>query len=105
MRRLLPTALLALLPTVAGADIGVGASLRDSDATIYLPIEANELWRIEPLFGWSDQDLKGPGDNDVSQESQTLGVGVFHKREIHDRTQVYLGARLAYVQFETSSPD
>jgi hypothetical protein len=102
MNRVLTAAALALLPMIAGADVGVGASLRDSEASLYLPIEA-AAWRIEPYFAWSDQDLNGP--TDLSQESQTIGVGIFRKLEIHDRTQVYLGARLALAQFETTSSD
>jgi hypothetical protein len=102
MKRVLTLAALALLPAIANADVGVGASLRDSDAAIYLPIEASENWRIEPFFAWSDEDLSGPGNQDLSQESQVLGAGLFRKLAIHDRTQVYLGARLAYTRFEAT---
>lgn len=103
MRRALLSAALALLPAIASADVGLGASLRDSEATLYLPIESSAAVRIEPFFAWSDQDLSGP--TDVSTETLTLGVGVFRKLEIRDRAQVYFGARLGFTRFEGTSSD
>jgi hypothetical protein len=103
MKRLLLPAVLALLPAVASADIGLGASLRDSDPTLYLPIEPDEILRIEPFFAWSDQDVSGPVD--VSTESLTIGVGLFRKLEIHDRTRVYFGARVGFSQLKQTSSD
>ncbi len=105
MKRLLLPAALALLPAVASADIGLGASLRDSEATLYLPIEPDEILRIEPFFSWSDQELSGPGTTDVSSESLTIGVGLFRKLEIHDRTRVYFGARASFSQLKQTSSD
>jgi hypothetical protein len=103
MKRALPAVVAALSPVIAGADIGIGASLRDSEAAVYLPIESSAEWRIEPYLSWSDQDLSGPVDQ--SQETSLYGVGLFRKLEIHDRTQAYLGARLAWTEFEVTSSD
>jgi len=103
MKRLFLPAAFALLPAIASADIGLGASLRDSEATLYLPIETNAKLRFEPFFAWSDQDLSGP--TDLSSESLTIGAGYFRKFEIRDRAQVYLGGRLGFTRFKATSTD
>ena len=98
MKRLLLTAALALLPAMAHADVGVGASLRDRDSAIYVPIESTPELRVEPYFAWSDDDRSGGGT--LSVETLTVGIGLFRKLEIRDRTQVYLGGRLGFMQFK-----
>ena len=101
MRHVLPALALALLPALAGADVGIGASLRDTDATLYLPVEASETVRTEPFFGWSDRELDTTVD--ASEKTMTFGLGLFRKFEIRDRTQVYAGGRVGFVKFEGHS--
>jgi len=106
MKHLLLAALL-LLPAIAhGADVGLGASLRDSDATLFVPIERTPAVRIEPFFSWYKEDEDGPGSG--SLESLTAGLGMFRKFEIRDRAQVYLGGRVGFSQFKfrtSAGPD
>ena len=102
MRRLLLTAALATLPAIAAAEAGIGASLRDTDATLFLPIEGSATVRTEPFFAWSDQELDTTVG--VTEKSMTFGLGLFRKFEIRDRTQVYAGGRVGFVKFEGHSP-
>lgn len=114
MRTLCTAACLALCSTSAlAADFGIGISARSDDAWIYAPINIGKNFRIEPSIRYvsnessttqrSDRSL----DDTYKQEVDSLefGVGVFRLLKIAESAQLYFGARVAYVDFESTVDD
>lgn len=115
MKKPLLLALLALVPAAAmgappsqstppshtvqsagGVFMGIGASIRDGDPSIYLPIEISPAFRVEPFFAWSEVDTGAGG----STESRQAGAGGFFRFDLHEQLQTYAGGRLAFVEME-----
>jgi hypothetical protein len=101
-KKLALLALCTLAPSVAtAASIGVGASARSDEATVYLPIDLNPSLRIEPFFSFEkEEDTQGPTTFEVEQRE--LGVGGFFRMKATDKLAPYLGGRLSYVDIELS---
>ena len=106
MRSLCLAVGLALAATNAlAADFGIGVSARSDDGWLYAPIDISKSFRVEPSVRYGSNELSIDGGSLTSQESETweLGVGVFGIKKITDAAHIYYGARLAYVDSETSS--
>jgi hypothetical protein len=102
MKKLAFCAVAMLVPALSQAvEMGIGASARSDDATIYLPINLNPGLRVEPFFSFGESETSSPTST-VSIESRELGVGVFARFEAADRIQPYFGGRLSYVETETT---
>lgn len=103
MRILCTAACLALCSTGAlAAEFGIGVSARSDDGTVYVPIDISKSFRLEPSVRYaSTSDEQYPS----FQESDALevGVGVFGLKQIGEAAHLYYGARLAYVDLESSS--
>ena len=107
MRKLYVTIGLALCSSSAlAADFGIGISARSDDGFLYVPIDVSKTFRIEPTvrYGTSELSFSEDGSED-SQDTATweIGVGLFGKKQITDVAHVYYGARLAYVDTETTA--
>jgi hypothetical protein len=107
MRKLYVTIGLALCSSSAlAADFGIGISARSDDGFVYVPIDVSKTFRIEPTvrYGTSELSFSGSGQNETQDtETWEIGVGLFGKKQITDVAHVYYGARLAYVDTESTA--
>jgi hypothetical protein len=100
---------LLALPTVAFADIGIGASFKSNEAGIYVPITITPRILIEPYFRYRDSEdelaLAGVAESgvDSSFSSVSVGAGVFGISKLGDAVDFYYGARAAYLREESTS--
>jgi hypothetical protein len=83
------------------ADAGIGVSVQSDDSMIYVPIDFNQNFRIEPSFRYYHTKVTQPLVK-VKQESRELGLGIFGLLPIHESVRIYYGGRLAYVDAEIS---
>ena len=123
MRYLLIWLLLVSQPVVA-AKVGLGASAKDSDASIYLPIDVSPRFRVEPYL--RHYDVESASASDASSgpilangtvgyssvlsptsrstvESLSFGAGVFALNRPADNAVIYYGARVAYLESESTT--
>jgi hypothetical protein len=109
MRKLYVAAALAVCSGSAmAADFGVGISARSDDGFLYVPIDITQSFRIEPSVRYlsSEQTFIQPSGEDTSETDQwELGVGVFGLKRVTDAAHIYYGARLAYVDVESTTVD
>lgn len=91
--------------SAAAADFGVGISARSDDGWLYVPIDVSQSFRIEPSIRYGSSELSFSSGSLESQDSETweFGVGIFGLKKITDAAHIYYGARLAYVDTESSS--
>lgn len=76
------------------AEFGIGISLLEDGAAIYVPINLSEHWRIEPVVSVEHLETRRKQYDDFYREI-TLGVGGFYRYALSEhRTDVYLGTRL-----------
>lgn len=94
------TCLLALIilalasPRGQAADYGVGVSLLEDGAAVYLPINLASHWRVEPVLSF-EREEKTQQDADTFYREMALGIGGFYRYSLaHDQADVYVGARL-----------
>jgi opacity protein-like surface antigen len=87
--------LLSIGITAQATDFGVGVSLRSNDTTIYVPIDINEMLRVEPAFSYARSSLDEDGAS-VRATSYDIGAGLFRLWSPADSVQLYLGGRAAY---------
>ena len=88
------------------ADFGIGVSARSDDGFLYLPIDVSNSFRIEPSVRYGTTELSYTEDGDVDgQETETweVGVGLFGLKQVTEAAHVYFGARLAYVDMESTT--
>jgi hypothetical protein len=107
MRNLYVAVGLALCSTgVLAADFGLGVSARSEDGIVYAPIDISKSFRIEPSVRYASTE-QSMQQSDISEdlEAETLevGVGVFGIKQVTDAAHIYFGARLAYVDVESTS--
>jgi hypothetical protein len=109
MRKLCVAAALAVCSGSAmAADFGVGISARSDDGFLYAPINITKSFRIEPSVRYvsNEQTFIQTFNEDSSETKQwELGVGVFGLKKVADAAHIYYGARLAYVDVQSSSVD
>jgi hypothetical protein len=92
-----------LVPSLShAAGLGLGASARSDEATVYLPIELNPVFRLEPFFSFGESE-SSIGATIIETEFRQLGVGGFARMERANRLQPYFGGRLSYVDSETTT--
>jgi opacity protein-like surface antigen len=90
---------------VLAADFGIGISARSDDGYLYAPIDISKTFRLEPFlrYGTSELSYSDEGLEDTQDtETLELGVGVFAKKQVTDAAHIYFGARLAYVDTEST---
>jgi opacity protein-like surface antigen len=106
MRSLLVVAGLALGSSSAlAADFGIGISARSDDGFLYAPLDISKTFRLEPFLRYATSELSFVEDGlEDTQDTETMeiGVGVFAKKQITDAAHIYFGARLTYVDTEST---
>lgn len=124
MRHLLICLFLFSVPAAA-AKVGLGASVKDGDSSIYVPIDISPRFRIEPYvrqygydssigpvgsvardpgFGTSLGTISLSSSSTVDNyDSLSLGTGVFGLTRLADNAAIYYGARVAYVESESTT--
>lgn len=109
MRKLYVAAALAVCSGSAiAADYGIGISARSDDGFLYVPINITKTFRIEPNVRYvsNEQRFTQSFGEDTSETKQwEFGVGVFGLKSVTDAAHIYYGARLAYVDVQSSSVD
>jgi hypothetical protein len=106
MRKLYVAVGLALLSANAlAADFGLGISARSDDGFLYVPINVSESFRIEPNVRYGSSEYEFDDGLRDSQDTETweLGVGVFGIKKITDAAHIYYGARVAYIDTESTT--
>lgn len=106
MARIRSALLLALLAGAGPAhaqQVGLGASLKQGENTVFVPIRTQTmLW--EPFLNHGhvrqeDTSNSAPGGTVVfSQQVWEVGLGVFWRRPVMEQGQLYAGPRLGYVR-------
>lgn len=89
------------------ADFGIGVSARSEDGFLYVPIDISNSFRIEPSVRYGTSELKfseSEEDSSDTQETETweIGVGLFGLKQVTEAAHIYFGARLAYVESEST---
>lgn len=109
MRKLYVAAVLAVCSGSAmAADFGVGISARSDDGFLYVPIDITKSFRIEPSVRYVSNEqtfTQSFGEDSSETEQWELGIGVFGLKRVTDAAHIYYGARLAYVDVQSSSVD
>lgn len=110
MRSLCTAVCLALCSTGAfAADYGIGVSAKSDDAWIYLPIDINKTWRIEPSVRYSSSELSQVSSSDDTYAADSdvaeIGVGIFRLAKVAESAQIYFGVRAAFVDQESTVVD
>jgi hypothetical protein len=106
MRNLYVAMALALAASsVSAADFGIGISARSDDGWLYVPIDVSKSLRIEPSVRYGSSEVSYSTGSIDSQDTETweLGVGIFGLKKVTDAAHIYYGARLAYVDTESTS--
>jgi hypothetical protein len=85
-------------PTWA-ADVGVGVAFESDDATIYVPIDFGETFRLEPMLRFSKSKTESDFSSTKS-ESLEFGTGLFGMHTLADSIRLYYGGRLSYLRTE-----
>jgi len=83
-----------------GATIGIGVGIND-DYRIYLPIKTDRLL-IEPAIIYNDAETDSNSSRGDSSTTE-IGVGIFKYTNVKDRTFIYYGTRLGYIETEQNS--
>jgi len=111
VRVIFAAACLALCSTSAlSAEFGLGVSAKSDDGWIYVPIEINDKYRVEPSVRYQSSEFSYSDPAGMSsdafrrQESDTLelGIGVFRLMKVAESAQFYFGGRVAYVDTKTT---
>jgi hypothetical protein len=92
-------AALGLVRPCPAVEVGLGLSLRNTDASIYLPITLSPAWTLEPRFTFRHdhgEATSGPGRATSNSSSQAFDVGIFWTRPLSDRTRLYVGPRIGF---------
>jgi hypothetical protein len=109
MKKMCVAAALALCSgSTLAADFGLGISARSDDGFVYLPINISKTFRIEPSVRYVSNEqtfTQSFGEDTQETDQWELGVGVFGLRQVTDAAHVYFGARVAYVDVQSSSVD
>ncbi len=88
--------------TAHSAELGIGASVKSSDSSIYLPITVSPKFRIEPYLRYTDLDTESSSISTISSESLAIGVGLFRLIKPAENISIYYGGRVAYLSDETT---
>jgi len=99
MKRLLAVLGIAVTAPAWAADVGVGVSARSDDATIYVPIDVNDTFRIEPLARYAKDTSIFPGGR-TKRETYEIGTGLFKLYPLTESIHIYYGGRLSYLNLK-----
>jgi hypothetical protein len=109
MRKLCVAAGLALCSGGAlAADFGVGISARSDDGFLYVPVDITRSFRIEPSVRYvsNEQTFTQAFGRDSQETKQwEAGVGVFGLKKVAETAHIYYGARVAYVDVQSTTVD
>src|SRR5262245_27641222 len=94
--------MLACFSHAAAAEFGIGVSVESNDTQIYLPIDIDEKWRIEPSLRYF-ATRSSLNDSSFSSKSLELAVGGFRLLSLRDSIRMYVGGRVSYIQVEGES--
>jgi hypothetical protein len=89
----------------AETDAGIGVSIQSDDSLIYVPIDFNKKFRLEPSVRFLEEDFDLGSGIKAEAESLELGLGLFGLGGIGEQLRFYYGGRLAYVRTEFDAFD
>lgn len=100
----------ATAPLASAAEVGLGVTLLGSEGGygVYLPIRLSKI-TVEPEFNLYKRETERtyPGspanNNDYDYQYLTLGTGVYLRRQIAASTEYYLGGRVGYTKYKSTS--
>ena len=85
-------------------EFGIGIGANDYDRTIYVPINITNNFRTELSLGYSSNDRKSATDSEANfydGYSIETGIGLFFLKDVYEKTQIYYGCRLLYINGES----
>lgn len=98
MRKLLAYLLFVVLmvSSFAGraAEFGLGVALSGSGSGIFVPININEQWRVEPSLLYFESEARQFG-GEFSNDFYSWGVGVFRLWPSSDQVRTLAGVRVS----------
>ncbi len=92
-------ALVMVLAACSGsvsAEVGLGISFKSDQATVYMPIDLSEHFRLEPALTYTSEDE----GEELSMEHVNLGVGMFYQRTQAENLNLLIGGRVGYIETE-----
>jgi len=105
LKKIIITFLCVLSFEVSANEHGLGVSLKAGDPAIYYHYAINERLFVEPFLRYV-KEKQGTSVNSIEFKSVDVGVGVFGRNGLMDKTQMYYGARFAVIDREVKySPD
>lgn len=90
-------ALALFVPTLASADWGLGATVGNSEGTLFVPIQLSDTLRLEPFGEYSRSEFDAGGAT-ATLTDLGVGLGVFRLRPINEHAQLSFGGRAAYLR-------
>jgi hypothetical protein len=107
MKKLIALGLLAGASTgnssiATAADFGIGLSVKSNDATIFMPIDVSQRFRIEPSLNYSQNEIENANQS-AKVTSLNFNVGLFGLVPTDHSVQLYYGARVGYARTETET--
>lgn len=102
MKRILALACCACTVPTWAADVGIGVSVKSNDSTIYVPIDFDKTFRLEPFFTHSKLKSSSWGYAD-NAEMVHVGAGFFGLKSLGESVSLYYGGRLSYLHLDADS--
>lgn len=76
------------------AEFGLGVALSGSGSGIFVPVNINEQWRVEPSLQYLKSEASQFG-SEFSNDIYSLGVGVFRLWQSSDQVRTLAGVRVS----------
>lgn len=100
MRQWIALGCIVAATSANAADVGLGVSFESDDSAIYVPIEFDGKWMLEPSLRYAKTDQEFDGGHSKTERLE-LGVGAFALKPITESVRLYFGARAAYLNGDT----
>jgi len=93
--------------TAVAENLGLGVSIKSNDASIYLPINVHEEFRVEPFISYSSYDGRENEEGlEISYKNNysnlNFGIGFFKIQALKEQISAYYGLRSSYTKNEQS---
>lgn len=90
--------LISFVSLFSYADVGIGVSFKDNQGAIYVPVNINENFRIEPsLYYQKSQDERDDG-TESDYLYLTVSTSFYKISKLTDQSHLYYGAGIGYIE-------
>lgn len=101
--------MLSIMGSAYAAEVGIGASIGGGELnaiSIDIPINISKDFRIQPFFSYYEYDTDYEGGSAFSDSTYSyyeVGTGLYRLLPQADKVNVFVGARVGYVQMDGDS--